>query len=239
VFAGHTSTCINPTEPQHWARRFGDHTPGDPPSSIVTSGKGQVIYPILFETSQIERQGSLKLYCLPGSLKHQGEAYDSVVSNGVLPTSTQHYTVTLPEPVTGPINCFRNPTTSWKISVQDNGSLLARIIWDIEYLAYCEINPLAILMQLKSTLLVENCGHSSRAQLPSPNQDASFIVPWKHGERSVDSVNVVPVDGADDVRCFAVGWEYMQGRPVVLRGNSCLACCLEVCRATGIRCLIL
>jgi len=53
-----------------WARNLAGHGFLDEDRSLlVTSARGQVLYPRVFDTFKIEKQGYLKLHCLPGVLR--------------------------------------------------------------------------------------------------------------------------------------------------------------------------
>jgi hypothetical protein len=47
--------------------------------TLLTAGKGQVLYPVIFNTFNIEKQGYMELACLPGTLKYEGETYRVVM----------------------------------------------------------------------------------------------------------------------------------------------------------------
>ena len=52
----------------------------------------------------------------------------------------------------------------------------------------------------------------------------------------MSTVDVVAVDGADDLRLFSLGCSACS---IVVRKNACVSCCLEVCRRTNFPVLIL
>ncbi len=229
-----------------WARSMAGHTfDNEDRSLIITSSKGQVIYPIVLDTFHIEKQGYLKLCCLPGVLRYNDDIYD-VVSHPDPDTfdvqrHASDYLRGFPQKVCRPLNLFRGFRVSWKISVRDNKELHAGLTLRSETNnpAAIELDPLMLLFSLRDTLLVESCSHDQHAPLMSEDKFTSYSSPWdEHNEASdtTSQVDVVAVDGADDLRCFALAYS---GTLAVLRRNSCLACCLNVCRHNDVHVLIL
>jgi len=229
-----------------WARSMAGHTfDNEDRSLIMTSSKGQVIYPILLDTFHIKKQGYLELCCLPGVLRYNDDIYD-VVSHPDLDTfDVQHhacdYLPGFPQEVCGPLNLFKGLRVSWKISVRDNKEIHAGLTLRSETNnpPAIELDPLALLQSLRDILLVESCPHDQRAPLMSEDRFTSYSSPWdEHDEASgtTSRVDVVAVDGADDLRCFALAYSETSA---VLRRNSCIACCLNVCRHNDVHVLIL
>lgn len=229
-----------------WARSMAGHTfDNEDRSLIITSSKGQVIYPIVLDTFHIERQGYLMLYCLPGVLRYNDDLYDVVSHPDAETLNVQHDAYDdspdFPQKVCGPLNLFRGFRVSWKISVRDNKEIHAALTLRSETnnSPAIELDPLTLLLSLSDTLLVESCPHDQRDPLVSEDQFTSYSSPWdKHDEASdtTSKVDVVAVDGADDLRCLALA---CSDTFAVLRRNSCLACCLSVCRLNDVHVLIL
>jgi hypothetical protein len=250
-----------------WARSMVGHMFDDEERSLImTSGKGQVIYPVMFDTLYVEKQGYLKLYCLPGSLRYQNDTYNVVSSpeetkddesdNGQTNNDETDDDETdddeimddeatcpnLPSfpAVCKPLNLFKDLILSWKVTIQENKELHIKLMMRSKSNTslVAEIDPLFILISLRDTLLLERCPHHHSTQLISADRFSSYISPWGRVEEALDStshVSVVPVDGADDLRCFAI--VYLDS--LILRRGSCLQCCLNLCRDSGVPCLVL
>lgn len=229
-----------------WARSMVGHIFDEEDRDLImTYGKGQVIYPIVFDTFHIEKQGYLRLRCLPGILRYKDEVYNVVSCPDSMhrEKGSQYATddlFSLPV-VSRPLNLFKDFETSWKISIQDNKELHAGLILRPKGKSspVIEQNPLEILLSLRDTLLLESCPHDRRAPLVLADRFSSYSSPWQDHSEAVDStsqVDVVAVDGADDLRCFAIA---CAGATLVIRRHSCLACCLNVCRDIGVHVLIL
>ncbi len=228
-----------------WARNMVGHVLEEQSRVIISSSKGQVIYPRVFDARHLENHGYLKLCCLPGVLRYQGETYD-IVSYPVLGIErlkNQPDPVTVREPVSRPLNICRDFGSSWSISVRDNGELWAALLLHskLDGSRWIEKDPLLLLENMANTLLVDGCPHDPRAELERADRFASYSCPWEDHPTpppgTSSQVSVVAVDGADDLRCIALactGWV-----SAVLGRNSCLSCCLNVCRDNDIHVLIL
>ena len=228
-----------------WARNMVGHVLQGEDSVVISSSKGQVVYPKVFDTIHFEKQGYLKLCCLPGVLKYQGETYD-VVSYPAYGIGRHNYKPDIRqsrEPVFRPLNLYRGFGSSWSISVRDNRELWAALLlWSsTDDNLGIELNPLSLLQSMKCTLLVDGCPHDPRAELERADRFAYYSCPWMYVREEVpgtsSEVDVIAVDGADDLRCFALA--HLRPVPRVLRRNSCLSCCLNVCRDNDIHYLIL
>ncbi|TVY27942.1 hypothetical protein LHYA1_G003509 [Lachnellula hyalina] len=224
-----------------WARSMVGHVFDDEaPGLLLTSGKGQVIYPVVLDTFYVEKQGYLKLYCLPGLLRYQNEIYSVVSSVDGENAEYPHSNLPAYPKVFRPLNLFKEFMLSWKISIKENKELCIKLMMcsssDTSFRV--ETDPLLILLYLRDTLLLERCPHNLQAQLTDADRFSSYTSPWYQDEEASDAasqVSVVPVDGADDLRCFAIA---CQGSSV-MRRNSCLQCSLNLCRNADVHSLIL
>lgn len=229
-----------------WAKEMLGHVFDEEDRSLImTYAKGQVIYPLIFDTYHVAKYGFLKLVALPGTLKYQGDIYNVVSmpdsENSHLSQDTGWDLPAFPS-VSGPMNFFKDCEFSWDISVQDDRELHARFLLRsrAKKSSIVEQDPILLLRALRDTLLLQSCPHDSRAQLQHVDRYASYSPPWHGHTEAVESiphrVDVVAVDGADELRCFAIA---CSEAPVVLRRNACLACCLDFCRDADAHILIL
>ncbi|KAF4499428.1 hypothetical protein FAGAP_4386 [Fusarium agapanthi] len=136
IKTGHTtleSTVI--MDLLQWARSMVGHkvATGDKGRNImVSSGHGQVIYPSLFETLNIEKHGYLGLTSHRGILIYEGVSYETVTAdNG---DATQDASCELlqlssscPSQVSSvPLNAFNDLKVFWKVETQDNRKLSSK-----------------------------------------------------------------------------------------------------------------
>ncbi|KFY77278.1 hypothetical protein V499_03261 [Pseudogymnoascus sp. VKM F-103] len=240
-----------------WARSMVGHMfDNEERSLIMTSGKGQVVYPVIFDTFYVEKQGYLKLYCLPGALRYQNDTYnvvsspedikddetdnDEIDNDEIMDDEATYPNLPSFPAVSKPLNLLKDLILSWKVTIRENKELQIKLMirskTDTSLVA--ETDPLLILTSLSNTLLLERCPHHHSAQLISADQFSSYISLWDLVEGALGStshVGVVPVDGADDLRCFAIAYL----KSLILRRGSCLQCCLNLCRDTGVPFLVL
>ena len=206
---------------------------------IMSSFKGQVIYPTLYETLSYEKTGHLTLNCLPGRIRYNGEVYTRV-----------HARLCSSRP--GPLRKFSGPT----VTVPRNLVPDLRVVWLVEQADdvlevslslkgpendYSRVScqPSEILWNLSSSILLEACAHDPDAEL-APDKFCVFTspifpIPFGNPVNEVPMTGVVAVDGSDELRLLSLA----NGGPAVLRKKACLACCLDVCRRADYPFLVL
>lgn len=224
---------------------------------LMSCNKDQTIWPMIYETTSIPRLGYLRLLWLPGKLSFQNDAYNVVVGkrNNFARRGNKKPKITMAKQVSKPCNLFSGVTTRWQITPQDT-VLEASILLNGqpgEYTgAWMFSSPHHAMTNIAGALLVDNCRHARDAELVAPDPYCVVLNPFHgsaqygiEGSASSDDghfepelVHVIAVDGSDNLRFAALGM--VRGDiPVVLRGNSCLSCCLKVCRQAGFPLLIL
>ncbi|KAL7913760.1 hypothetical protein GGI35DRAFT_490221 [Trichoderma velutinum] len=237
-----------------WARAMVGHDfDNEDRGLIVTSGRGQVVYPLVYETQHIERAGYLRLLNFCGVLKYEGDVYNVVVSpdndesdvsddwSDVSEDQEQNiYEVKQEFGVLQPMNLYQNARLSWKIATHENGEIQADFLVRVQGSSFTATrNPSFFITALKGTLFYESCPHESRAKLKKADRFTTNQLPWHErvGKPAAESfVNIIAVDGSEGLRCFALA--HANG-PVVLRGHACLRCCLDMCRKNAVNALIL
>ena len=103
---------------------------------------------------------------------------------------------------------------------------------------------------LSNSLILESCSHNTRSKLESVDKfcvytgATSVVCASRHENNEPPIVGVVAVDGADDLRLFAltyddIWWFGLDNQKMVIRKRACLECCLNVCRKADAYVLIL
>lgn len=197
--------------------------------AIMTSRKGQVIYPAIFESFELRKQGYLQLSALTGTLRFNGLSYNAVLepvgfAHGESTRQAQDFHTFVREPL------FEGLEFSWDITPQDRKELHAQMVLQGSYTVFKQ-NPTKLFDALTRTLYVENCPHDSDQKLASWNQDCPSIVPWDGVSSTSTSwtihhVKVIPIAGSGKHRFFSMA--ALSKSRMVLRGAACLTCCLEV-----------
>ncbi|KAM0794979.1 hypothetical protein BDR22DRAFT_814340 [Usnea florida] len=221
---------------------------------VISCSKGQAVYPKVFETRNICQPGYLVLYWAPGLLFFNGEKYNRGISTTIIydedqvpdvDEALQHHSVI------GPLNVKPNMKLELKVTCCDGY---------LEILLVCEKafrRPLDILVNLGSSLILRGCPHDSASPLERPDQFASYKSPidpvieleMASHQLGLPSeidreqiVGVVAVDGNSGLRMFAMtSARNRRGSATtefVIRENSCLQCCLDLCRRIGCPVLI-
>lgn len=208
---------------------------------VISCFKGQAVYPRVYESRGICQPGYLVLCWAPGLLFFDGEVYDMATGESesvkIDPVSSQPS-----RPVIEPLNLVPDMRMEWKVVRRDG---------------YLEVYPVCgtsvgfashILKNLTKALILRGCPHESASALERPDVAASYKGPFleyeeKHlhpragaGSKAVAQIGVIAVDGDAGLRMFAMSYRHIRisGSPlVVIRDDSCLQCCLNLCRRTG------
>lgn len=222
------------------ARRLVGHKDsGDDLDWVVSSYKGQAVYPRVYETGDICQPGYLVLCWAPGLLFFDGEVYDRGMEPS--PFFTNRY-VTDPlsmqplPPVTEPLNLLPKMKMEWKVVRRDGYLEVYPVCGDVNGLAS------RILYNLQRALILRRCPHDSASPLEKPDLFSRYTLPTTEGELSVKrgEIGVVAVDGDAGLRMFALSDSELSDfrhddfdtadKDFVIRNNACLQCCLDLCR---------
>lgn len=229
-----------------WARAMVGHVFDDKDRRlIVTSGRGQVVYPSMYE-SDIERVGYLRLSHFYGVLKYNRDVYNVVASpdNEASDISEDQkryiYENNQNPEILQPTNLYRKVKISWEVVTQDYGEIQANFLVHIQDRNFtARRNSSLLITALKDTLFYDFCEHDSQSMLEEVDRFTTNQPPWSDVVAENDEnprVNIIAVDYSEELRRLAL--VYANG-PVVLRRYACLRCCLDLCRHTSARRLIL
>ena len=239
IISGEPTVCTI-KEILAWARRLVGHKdPGDDDSWVITSYKGQAVYPRVYETCDICQPGYLVLRWAPGLLFFDGEVYDRGIGPPYLSSNgyeTDPLSMQPLPPVTEPLNLLPKMKMEWKVVRHDG---------------YLGVYPacgnhvgkaLNILFSLSRALILGGCPHDSASPLEKPDLLSRYRSPTDARKLSVteEQIGVVAVDGDAGLRMFALsesGLSYPKNT-FVIRNNACLQCCLDLCRRAGYRSVI-
>ncbi|KAI5460296.1 hypothetical protein BGZ63DRAFT_245176 [Mariannaea sp. PMI_226] len=220
-----------------WARSLVGHAHIDDEdrSLIMTSAKGQVVYPLIFEALRVETHGYLRLCVRPGVLRYNNSLYDVVSCPETLEYPELMQTYTYPNltrfgKVTEPKDLHPNFNVSWVAETQDNREIeLYMVMKDSKKPSFTvKRNPFDLLHHLSSTLLLQDCSHPGHTKL-SEDRDCRYAAPWhdhSNANNSHSSVDIIAIASSDLIRAFAL---CCTAEPKVLRRTACLECSLRVC----------
>ena len=198
-------------------------------SWVMSSYRGQVFYPRLFETQTLDRQGLLTLSGAPGILRFEGSTYSRAVS----PRSDFYILMATPIPIASKltipvdrsINLLADHSTKWRVTIGDN-QLYVSLLSTMSTAGY---SPFAVICSAVKSLYIETCSHHPDDVLPTPDVHAAYtspFFPWGEGPGAPTKLGVVPVHGNEGLRMFCLA----HGIPGVVQQSACLACALDICR---------
>lgn len=225
-----------------WALTLIGHDVGTEVSTsrwAMSCFKGQAAYPTIFDTRRMKKRGYLRLSWLPGILQFQSEKYEVVKSekerqNPPPPSSK----VLSSREVIRPLNLFPNYRLKWRVEAKD-GFLNLGVYLEGPSVDIIR-NPTEAISALACSLVFERCKHANRdAELESPDQFCGYTSPLMPNEYLRNKTRIVAVDGADDLRFYALTEVGRDTIPAVVRIDSCLDCSLDVCRSVNSSVLIL
>lgn len=237
-----------------WARGMIGHTFDDEDQAlIVTSARGQVMYPAIYDAYHVERIGYLRMLHFGGSLRYQEETYHTVASpyesdlfdsNSSARSSISDSTDELEPDNTPadrqPANLYQNAVVSWKLATKENYKLETALTVSMPDNGFDKATiPEFFIDALKDTLVYESCSHNRREALPREDRFTTNKPPWTKEIRANNRsfVTIIPVDGSDELRGLALAYTGDGG--AVLRRQACLRCCLNLCRDAEANTLIL
>ncbi|RBR19330.1 hypothetical protein FVER53590_08400 [Fusarium verticillioides] len=190
-----------------WALMLIGHDVGTEVSTsrwAMSCFKGQAAYPTIFDTRRMKKRGYLRLSWLPGILQFQSEKYEVVKSekerqNPPPPSSK----VLSSREVIRPLNLFPNYRLKWRVEAKD-GFLNLGVYLEGPSVDIIR-NPTEAISALACSLVFERCKHANRdAELESPDQFCGYTSPLMPNEYLRNKTRIVAVDGADDLRFYAL-----------------------------------
>jgi hypothetical protein len=219
--------------------------PSDQRKWIISSGKGQVAYPRLFETCNIPRRGYLTLSWAPGLLRYQNQIYP----RGVCQPNTDAGR----DPVTQgsqslqvdrPRHLLPAHKLAWQVAQRDGYlEISVTLRNETDQRASGSSQPYTILENIAQSLVLEACQHHPSTLLDRPDGFAAYtgpLSPKHHKYNSADGSNTscVAVEGDAGLAMLALS-VFQAPFPMVVRGKACLQCALGVCRRSTFVVLIL
>jgi hypothetical protein len=232
-----------------------------PTEWVLSCYKGQVVFPTIFETHIISQRGYMEFTWFSGLLKYNDNTYSLVRTNQSVKRARwgvkgEHDTITEADGrnVIEPCNLALTFRLVWDVQVADEVLEVSLGLSN----ALGEVSPISrvpgeVFENLSQSLILESCPHDSDSRLDSADPSSAYtgpivLITGRSGKVGgvPELVGVVAVDGADDLRLFAMSyspyssvWGPSMRRMVVRGNNSCLKCCLDFCRVADTKILIL
>ena len=210
---------------------------------VMSSYKGQVVYPKLFETRNLAESGFLTLSWVTGNVRHLGEVYSRGTGDGWSQAREDDETV-LSKTVQYPINLTKDCNLKWDVHTsEDSLSIRMGIQRSGDKLKVLALTaPFAVLRNLVSALIYIRCPHPPDSALSDPDSSCRYstspaIRDHLKRENDAEKIFVVADAGNDGLRMFSLG-SPAPPFPVVLRKDACLSCCVQLCRRAGYAAII-
>ena len=220
---------------------------------IASAGRGQVFYPVLFDTGILDKSGVLLLGGGLGRLTFGGDTYEKVLGHVMFEIHHSPLPAKDGPPVLQPLCLFDNEILDWQVKRRANRNL------ELTFgpTSYNKVyNPFDALTTAARSLFV-TCDHPQSRPLVRPCEDACFsrepLFKDKDKDRNgystveatrqkmMEQVNykteIIAVAKNDPLRLFAMANTSMS--PGVVRYGACLECCLNVCTTASLPYIIL
>lgn len=191
---------------------------GDQKEWVLSSEKGQVVYPKIFETHNITRRGYLALSWTPGVLRYRNQIYTKGVSQ--------------PSPSSG-----RNPVTQGNETLQVDKPRNLLPTYKLAWLVAQGDGYLEISVSLRNEIDQRTSGNERPDDFSFYTGPLAPIHP-KLNSPDWSKIRCVAVEGNGGLALLALG-ALSAPFSVVVRGNACLKCALKVCRRSRYEVLIL
>ncbi|KAK4195288.1 hypothetical protein QBC40DRAFT_259149 [Triangularia verruculosa] len=225
-----------------WALALAGHgvemsSPEYPKSSWAMSCfKGQAIYPVIFETCQVSKNGYLSLALLPGVLEFDGHRYSVIrgkKAEQLIPPMGTNKALS-ERKVDRPLNSHPDiRRLKWTVDAGDRILNLGVSLGPPAPSSFTH-DPFRVISILANALVLERCSHDPSEPLEEPNSFCGYTSPTQpRPQPGTHTVSVVASDHAEYLRFYSLA--SIQGRAdkrvdVVVRIDACLRCCLSVCR---------
>ncbi|TPX10028.1 uncharacterized protein E0L32_001225 [Thyridium curvatum] len=209
---------------------------------VMSCYMGQAVWPAIFDTKVIEKHGFLTLNWARGNLKYRGASYKQVKGSGNYNGQWTVVQAPDPRPVLGPLNLFPQVKAAFRTAIGNRELTVGLGLDGADVFSSYTISPVQVLINLSQALILETCSHDPRAELSEPDVFCDYMkfpifdIASEELDRGYGAhqTRVIGVDGHDSLRLFSCG---IMRLPLVVRKQTCLSCCLSVCRKTG--CLVL
>jgi len=207
---------------------------------MMSSHYGQTVYPRILETRVLDEEGITRLVCIPGQLVWNDSSYSNVRSNVV----DKYLAMETPDQSDGeddicvirrvtedlaPSNAFADRRISWQVGVGEDYLKVSILSKDFPSLPIRD--PMNAISAAVRSIFVD-CPHDPKATLPLLRMPVYCTTPVKPDPppRRGGAVGVVQCDRNDPMRFFTL----TAGKPGVIRGYSCLECCLLYCNMASL-----
>lgn len=207
---------------------------------IASSDKGQIILPSLFESMRLTREPCLQILCYQGILlsrdKPFGPPLRLIVSEGKT-VGREPDMLTVSTAQIGSLSRFKSLQYEWRTRRKAE-IMFVHLSLKASTNYYAKVDPFSILRESTTVLFAPRCTHPLDDMPNDAIQDYVFVHPESFFlvRRPEDNVLAIyAVRGNDALRLMLLGSVHSCDRNEykVVGKNSCLNCCLKLCREVG------
>jgi hypothetical protein len=232
-----------------------NHGGGQHSEWVMSSYKGQTLFPKLLSTRYVEIEGVLSIMCVSGAIWWSDEKYERVQSSAVMQASipfdpssvnsldglhldeeealAEQPTLAQVE-IDSPSNAYPNFRLLWQVGARDRKLHVNLVCPDFP--AMPQRSPVMAIYSATESLVV-NCGHDKYSKLRGSTRGlhaTSPVQPVPSMSFPDGTVGIVQSSGNEAMRFFSLA----AGQRGVIRGDACLQCCVLCSRITGIKFII-
>jgi hypothetical protein len=220
-----TDNQVDAMDLWYWAQSLVGHY--DRNMKILTSKRGQVMYPSFVDSLRIPKHGYLMLRVQRGAFRHEGQLTELVCPAESKPQQINNNETQTHDPL----------RASWHLTYEEKGYTAYRTM---KYQgAIWRWDPAAVISSLPNVLVVRECHTSCEAKIGKGDEFTQLSnAPWEISERP-DSrfVDMIPSGASDSTRALILS--FIKDSRGVVRGDACWKCCLKTCRLNNINVLVL
>ncbi|KIM98567.1 hypothetical protein OIDMADRAFT_181879 [Oidiodendron maius Zn] len=232
-----------------------DHSQGLHSDWVMSSYKGQTLFPKLLSTRCVEIEGVISIMCVSGAIWLGDEKYELVQSSAVMqasipfdPSSVNSLDgldldeeESLPEQPTlakiemdSPSNAYPDFRLIWQVRARERKLHVNLACPDFPSMP--QRSPVMAIYSAAESLVV-NCGHDKYSKLSGSTrglQATSPAQPVPSMTYPDGTVGIIQSNGNEAMRFFSLA----AGQRGIIRGDACLQCCVLCSRITGINFII-
>ena len=215
---------------------------------LVSSSKGQVIFPKVFEDQILRQNGYLELFSIPGVLTMAGNDYRTFsLVKGHKTSSVGADQATITVPVSVPLDLYPTERVLWNIEAMSDHVLLS-MGWSRNLQ---RVDPSGLLYRMEDVVFSESCPHMLDATLSRSVVDCQFALPGSDLPRKDSTtpiadagIKIFPTLGNDGLRMLAMSafsaWNEIADPGILIsNGATCMNCLLDACRLAECNYIIL
>ena len=232
-----------------------NHSQGPHSEWVMSSYKGQTLFPKLLSTRYVEIEGVISIMCVSGAIWWGDEKYEQVQSSALMRASipfdpgsvdsldsldldeeeplAEQPTLAKIE-IDSPSNAYPDFRLLWQVGSRERKLHVNLVCPDFPTMP--QRSPVMAIYSATESLVV-NCGHDKYSKLSGSTRGLQVTSPAQPVPSMTSpggTVGIVQSNGNEAMRFFSLA----AGQRGIIRGDACLQCCVICSRITGINFII-